>query len=360
MRILIPVLGFAASGGYRVLSYLADQWVQQGHDVAFLSPQGEDVPFFPTRARIIAVTTDGGFSEPGPANEHVRFRGLRKMQALHAGLTRIGAEYDIVLANHSLTPWCFLGTPVKKASRFYYIQAYEPDYFQTERQPGKWLAARLSYFLDFRQIANTDVYSHHQGVRPEAIIPAGIDLEIFHPRSDERDLRSADDIVIGCIGRREPFKGTPYVLAAFEELVQKDARYRLRVAYGNLPDGWSHPRAEVVIPRSDTELAAFYRGIDVLVAAGTVQHGAPHYPVMEAMASGTAVVTTGYLPASPANSWLVANRDSGAIAAAIREISTDPQRFSRTYAALNDIKAYAWPNISADMLALFQTGRNHG
>ncbi|WP_447407026.1 hypothetical protein, partial [Clostridium perfringens] len=76
-------------------------------------------------------------------------------------------------------------------------------------------------------------------------------------------------MVVGCIGRSEPQKGTGYVLEAFQELHAKDPRHRLRIAYGNLPEGWSHEAAEIVVPRNDVELAAFYRSLDVLVAAGT-------------------------------------------------------------------------------------------
>jgi hypothetical protein len=33
MKILIPILGFGRTGGYRVLSQLATEWCKQGHAV---------------------------------------------------------------------------------------------------------------------------------------------------------------------------------------------------------------------------------------------------------------------------------------------------------------------------------------
>jgi len=46
--------------------------------------------------------------------------------------------------------------------------------------------------------------------------------------------------------------------------------------------GGINPACVVVVPGNDTELADYYRSVDILIAPGTVQHGAPHYPVMEA------------------------------------------------------------------------------
>ena len=57
-----------------------------------------------------------------------------------------------------------------------------------------------------------------------------------------------------------------------------------------------------------------------MLAPGTVQLGACHYPVLEAMACGTPVITTGYLPADSNNSWLVPVCDASAIVRAALSI----------------------------------------
>lgn len=360
MRIIIPVLGFAAAGGYRVLSELANQWVLKGHDVAFLTPDGEAPPTFPTTAAVLAVSDNGEIGEPGQQRPPRSLHGIRKLLALYRGLNIVGREYDIILANHSFTPWAIAAARTGKAKPFYYIQAYEPEYFELEKQWLNWLVARGSYFLPLVQLANTHVYGHHAGVRPVAIVPAGIDLAVYHPKAHRRVFEDGNDIVLGCIGRREPSKGTQYVLEAFAQLAASDSRYRLRVAYGNLPEGWSHPRCDIMVPANDHELAAFYRSVDIMVAPGTVQHGAPHYPVIEAMASGTPVVTTGYLPADAANSWLVANRDSAAVAAGIAAIVADPDYGFRVDRALEAVQALSWPAVAATMLAAFDRALDTG
>lgn len=57
-----------------------------------------------------------------------------------------------------------------------------------------------------------------------------------------------------------------------------------------------------VFPKNDEELAFFYRSLDILIAAGHIQLGACHYPVLEGLASGVAVIHSGYLPGTSANS----------------------------------------------------------
>lgn len=350
MRILIPVLGFAKAGGYRVLSELANQWAAMGHEVAFAAPATGVAPYFPTSASIHWLGPRGEYADmPHGVGE----TGIGNLRALFGGVRRLQSGYDIVLANHSLTAWpvALTGTPRNK--RFYYIQAYEPEYYALERKPALWLLSRLSYALPLTQLANASIYRHAL-VRPVDIIPFGIDLATFHPKPAIHREPGAP-IVIGCIGRHEPQKGTPYVLEAFERLHARDPRHRLRVAYGNLPEGWSHPAAEIVVPRNDAELAAYYRSIDVLVAAGTVQHGAPHYPALEALASGTALVTTGFQPATADNAWLVPNKDAEAIADTLGRIVADPAETARKSAmGLAAVTPFGWERVAERALRHFR------
>ena len=60
-------------------------------------------------------------------------------------------------------------------------------------------------------------------------------------------------------------------------------------------------------PNCDSELADYYRSIDILIAPSFLQLGAYHYPVIEALACGTAVITAGYLPGNKYNSWILKN-----------------------------------------------------
>lgn len=353
MKILIPIIGFGPTGGFRVLSRLATEWQRAGHDVTIVSPIGTAAPYHPTEAEICWAPLLGPLAEANADGGTVRrWQGVRNIISVWNGTRRLAGDHDIVLANHSLTalPVYLAGTA--KRARFYYIQADEAEYYRDLHAPVKQALARLSYALPFHQIVNAPVYFENPAFHTDVYVPPGVDLANYTPRH-HRDFADGAQIFLGCIGRHEESKGTRYVLDAFTALHATDPRFRLRVAYGNLPPGWRHDAAEIIIPRNDAELADFYRSVDILVAPGTVQHGAPHYPVMEAMACGTPVVTTGYMPAAPDNCWLVANRDAVGIVEACRAIVADLAYGERVARARNAMHAFDWPAVAEKMLKIF-------
>jgi glycosyltransferase involved in cell wall biosynthesis len=217
------------------------------------------------------------------------------------------------------------------------------------------MVSALSYHLPLNRIVNAPVYFHYRNLRASQFVPPGLDLANFKPLDINKNLEDAKTIVIGCIGRHEPEKGTIFALSAFEELYKRDGRFRLRVAYGNLPVNWKHEKCEVVVPKNDLELADYYRSLDILVAPGTVQHGAPHYPVLEAGACGVAVVTTGYMGATPETAWIVRNKDVGSIVKTILDnISDDAQRIQKRTNFLNATQEFSWHYVSGKMLKIIE------
>ena len=355
MRILVPILSFGRAGGYRVLSELANNWVSRNHDVDFLSPDSSDEPYFPTKAEIRWVNGEGVVS--AQRQTKAKPSGRYHLQALSRGLKVVGHEYDVILANHSLTAWPVALAACGNAKKFYYVQAYEPEYYANRRTIKGYVLAfmtALSYHLPIKRIANSPIYFRYRNLRTSCFVPPGIDLSIFKPGKDAKDLERAESIVIGCIGRYEPEKGTIYVLRAFEKLHQRDRRFQLRVAYGNLPEGWKHDGCEIVVPKNDQELASYYRSLDILVAPGTVQHGAPHYPVLEGLACGIPVVTTGYMGATPDTAWIVGNRDVNSICDAISRLVADPlTRQQKSNQGRIVARAYSWDSVADQMLTVF-------
>ncbi len=355
MKIIIPILGFGRAGGYRVLSQLANEWLQKGHAVSFLCPDSSDDPYFPTTAEIIWV--DGAGNPSKVRGAIAKPSGSYHLKSLYRGLKKIGSQYDVIFANHSLTAWPVALASCGNARKMYYIQAYEPEYYTSSHTiKGYMLAAlsALSYHLPLHRIVNAPIYFCYRNLRADQFVPPGLDLAIFKPTEANKPLEDATTIVIGCIGRHEPEKGTIFVLRAFEEISKKDKRFVLKVAYGNLPANWKHERCEVFIPKNDIELANFYRSLDILVAPGTVQHGAPHYPVLEAGACGVAVVTTGYMGATPDTAWIVPNKNVDSIVSAITDIMTnDGQRTKKTTAFLKVTQDFSWPKVAKKMLGLF-------
>jgi glycosyltransferase involved in cell wall biosynthesis len=364
MRITIPVLGFQRNGGYRVLSELASAWMRAGHEVCFLCPVA-DVPYYPTTGRVCYVDAQG--AERSPGDMPSTLGRLSRLRALWAGLRRVAPTSDVVLANHALTSYPVAFAPAPKLGRFYYVQAYEPEYYAGYKSAKGYLFAfgtALTYHLPLTRIVNSPIYFRYLNLRASIAIPPGVDESLFHAPVTLRTIAAAGDdtpVTIGCIGRAEPEKGTAYVLQAFERLAARSTRFRLRIAaFAPLPGGWTHERLEAVRPGSDRELADYYRSVDILIAPGTVQHGAPHYPVLEAGACGAVVITTGYLGATADTAWLVENRSVDSIVDAVDAVMADPQEADRRRRRfLTVLEAFRWDRVGADFIATF-LGRHDG
>jgi glycosyltransferase involved in cell wall biosynthesis len=353
MKILIPILGFGRTGGYRVLSELANKWLKNGHEVDFLANKASALPYFPTNAGIIWVENSGKQVEkndPAIVSPSI-FNVPNNLKSLYRSLSKIGKCYDIIFANHCLTVWPTAFANCGFAKKYYYIQAYEPEYYAMEKGVKSKLLELMaiqSYRFKITQICNAPIYIGYKNVKAETWIPPGIDFDIFYPKTSCTKIKEFNEIILGCIGRKEPGKGIKYAIEAFAELYESDRRYRFHVAFGNLPENWTHPGLRVVHPKNDAELGEFYRGLDIMLAPGTVQLGAPHYPVMEAMACGIPVITTGYLPASEANSWIVPTHCTKAIVIEVQNIILDAhdRKKEKLDHAIESIKSFSWENTS--------------
>lgn len=355
MKIVIPILGFDRTGGYRVLSKLANEWIQQGHIVDFLCPDSSNEPYFPTSAGIIWVDGAGSVSEE--RKSIAATSSWYRIKSLYLGIKAIGNSYDVIFANHSFTAWPVSLAPNFRGKKIYYVQAYEPEYYLCSGTARGYLLALLSaltYHLPLYRIVNAPIYFRYKNLRADEFVPPGLDLEIFKPTKADKKLEEAKTVIIGCIGRHEPTKGIIFALHAFEKISRQDERFILKVAFGNLPQDWQHERCEIVNPKNDQELANYYRSLDILIAPGTVQHGAPHYPVLEAGACGIAVVTSGYMGATPETAWITRNKDVHSITQSILDVVSDDQsRIEKKLNFLKNIHQYSWPEVSKKMLLLF-------
>ena len=251
LDIVIPTFGFGRQGGFRVLSKLGTEWVRAGHRVRILVPSTSEPPYFPTEAEVVSYEAAGG-GGPGwwPASSVAAV--VRPMRTLSRALSAHAAGADLVLANQNQTAWSVAAAGLR-GRRGYYVQAYEPEFYDALSRRGRavsWTIARVSYALPLQQVVNSPVYLDYPGIRAERWVPPGVDFALFQPLPRPRP---AGPPVVGCIGRRERWKGTADVVEAYRRLRASRPDLRLRVAF-EVPDGTDLPDgAERVVPQNDAE-----------------------------------------------------------------------------------------------------------
>ena len=157
------------------------------------------------------------------------------------------------------------------------------------------------------------------------VLPYGANLERFSPPAERQHDERLDVLYVGHMSAR---KGVRYVLDAFDSL-GGDPRFALTLVgkkVGTVP-GFDKARPGVThrdaIP--NVELADVYRAADVFVQMSI--HESSAMTIFEALASGLPVVTTpnsGSLVRDGIDGFIVAPRDSLALAERLRQLAGDP------------------------------------
>lgn len=353
MKILIPLVGtFSKEGGWRVLSELANRWVRMGHEVTFLSHKSYKEPYFPTEAKILFYDNKGNISELGFENYPKPFGGpfsLRKQ--LSRALNKLSADVVLATQNFTVDP---VSKSTIKAKKVYYIQAYEPEYYDNgplRYKIYKQIAIN-SYKKGLVHIVNAPIYQDFKEIKSNKVIVPGIDLKNFYPKNNN----GFEDrpFIVGSIGRIEVFKGTSYIIEAFKNIRKNlGNKVELHLAFGN--EDWNKiDGVKVLYPKNDKELADYYRSLDCYVCAGYLQLDAIHYPVIEAMSCNVPVITTGYYPSSENNSYKVKIKDSESIADKIYWVMDNYEDAKlKSDVALQMIQEFDWDRVANKMLEYF-------
>lgn len=349
LNILIPIFSFGRAGGMRVLSKLANYWEKMGCNVTFVSFYESEDPYYPVETNIIWIDTKGHEVRDNNSDFSVKNSLLKRTYALYKYLKVNSDNYDIVLANHNLTVWpVWFGS---KSNNFYYIQAYEVEFSSGKnlRFALKRVFAYLTYYLPLTKVVNADIYLNYKNIRSKYVVPAGIDLDIYYPKKSKRS--STEEFVIGCIGRKAEWKGSNDVGEAVRILRLKGYKVNFRVAFESI----KYKEHELVKPDGDENLSQFYRDVDVLVAPGHIQLGAIHYPVIEAMACKTPVITTGYYPANAENAYIVPIKRPDIIAETLEHIIENyDEAVDKAGIAYSNINEFAWQRVSSKFLGIFE------
>ena len=339
MRILIPSLGFGKAGGYRILSKMSDQLIENGCDVTFIVPENNSDPYYPTKAKIVKSYS------PDSHNRYKRFF----VTIYYLYMTVRKMPKSIVMANEHMTAYIAFFLP-SKFNKFYYIQANEA---KLVKGIVAKLVAYLTYLLPLKKIVNADNLLPKVINRFVSVVPAGVDLELFCTTTDATPMINGDEVNIGFIGRKESYKGSNEILLALDKVFQKTNRkinINIAVYKPKLPERLSKIVNFSVIS-NDSDLAIFYQKNDLIVATGLIEDGAFHYPCAEGMACGKLVISN-YAPLINTKSTLVLSRVSSdklhnlimyALSTSIEDIQREIEINFRY------IRHYSWVNVGGLM-----------
>ena len=349
MKILIVTNGLTRAGGMRVISNIANEMIALGDDVSILCPDGS-VPYYPINANIIYFETSNKI------NRYIQ--ELLRPFELYWALKKERDKFDIILATHNSTALpVWLATKYKK-NGFYYIQAYEPEFYT--KKPYSFyfkLIAKTSYKLNLTRIVNSNIYLNFKEIKAKYLVEPGIDLSVFTPKKNIE--KSSDIIFIGCIGRHTPWKGTKEIVQAFllshrQLKVNYGIEIVLNIAF-EIPEDLvsnENPFIKFFQPHGDDNLSDFYKTNDIFIATGLLQDGAFHYPCMESLASGCIVISN-YSPASEEDSYFLREVTTQKIHSALMTAVLDKLKNCEKKVLKGKIEKFSWKNQAKKMHDIF-------
>ena len=341
MKILIPIISLGKFGGIKVLSNLANYWTKQGHEVTIIVASKQTI-YYPLNCKVVNLTNIESVTR------------LKTLFLFFKYIKKNSLYFDAIIANHNATVYpIFLAS---KTKNIYYIQAYEPEFYDEiknnflKKYVQKFIAW-FSYFLPFTRIVNSNMYINYKNIKASHIVYPGIDLDIYFPK-ERNPKKNSDTFRIGCIGRKEEWKGSEDVAEAIKILHNKGYKnIEFIVAFNAV----SYDNHTLVHPDGDGKLADYYRSLDILITPGHIQLDAIHYPVIEAMATKTPLITTGYFPSNENNSFLVPVKSPDEIAKQIIYVMNNYDKaIIKSEKAYESISQFSWEKLSHKFISIIE------
>jgi glycosyltransferase involved in cell wall biosynthesis len=267
-------------------------------------------------------------------------------------LVRALAPLDAI----KVATWWRTAAPVWRASvahgvPVYFVQDIETSYYRDA--PAARYAVLDSYRPEFHYLTTSEwnrEWLHELGLE-SALVSPGIDRATFHPSPG---IERRGDMVLA-LGRSNPLKNLPLTLAAWRAL--PEPRPEL-VLFGSEPDLATEPEIRYVENPTDAEVNELLNRATVLLQTST--HEGFCLPILEAMATGTAVVCTDAHGnrdfCFDGENCLMPDPDPHSVAAAIaRVLSDDSLRERLTRGGARTAADYDWPQ-RLDRVESFMTG----
>jgi glycosyltransferase involved in cell wall biosynthesis len=244
-------------------------------------------------------------------------------------------------------------------------RALKTRFFPVYRALMHEIARRVDVVATGSESAKGDIV-RLLGIAGERIVVAPDGVDARHGPGGEKPSARGGPKTVLYVGRSDPYKNLPGLVAAFARLVERggvDARLRIvgspDVRY---PEAGAAARRLGVADRvewagylDEAGLVKAYQDADVLALLSRYEGFG--LPVLEAMACGTPVVCSNAasLPeVAGAAAWLVAPDDLDAAAAALQDILTNPATAARLRAAgLAQAARFSWRAAAESVLRIY-------
>ena len=330
----------AASGALRVVYVTEDTGVGGGHRDIF-----EHLNRLADRGHEVALYTLG--EQPDWFDLRVPVHGFEDYDALVEALTDVDAV--------KVATWWTTAIPVWRASVLkgipvYFVQDIETSYYpDDERMRHRVLD---SYRPEFRYMTisgwNRERLSE-LGL-DAALIPPGIDLDTFRPRTD---VKRRENMVLA-LGRSNPLKNLPLTIEAWRALPEPRPELCM---FGIEPELAGEPGTRYEEAPSDERVAELFSEATVFVQTST--HEGFCLPALESMATGGAVVCTDAHGnrdfCADGENCLIPDQDREAVSGALRRLLEDRELRERVgRAGIETAAEYAWERRIDALEAFFE------
>ncbi|GAB6152820.1 glycosyltransferase family 4 protein [Desulfosporosinus burensis] len=258
MKLVIPVVSLE-TGGTRFIYQLANEMVDKGHSVEIVLPENASVAW-PLRAQITRVKKLTPNTIP-PA--------------------------DFILPN--FYPTVFPAWESKKGRVVRLSLGYEPLWVNETAK------ARASYLIDAPIISISQWHRQlilQETGRDSTVIPGGVDTTVFKhfPKLSLSTGRLTIAYILRSKDHGYTWKGAEDFWEACQHLSQSVPDFDIQVVTPERVPSQAPLPYKIVKADTDTEMAHFYAQADIFVSTSYFEAFA--LPPLEAMACGTAVVTT--------------------------------------------------------------------